>query len=227
MISWLVAGTDDPLGPVDQDVNEIRETACRPVRPESVCSPPAPRPADPTGGGGGGGGLSAIFELLVWLLFFSMIAALVYAIVRAVMAATGSPRRVRRRTGGDDEQNSEEVEELAPVAIDRSREPADWRREAEEHRRAGRFRDAVRCSYRAFVGDLARRGLIDEIPGRTTGEERAQMAVVAPAEAPTFAAVAELFDQAWFGDAEVADSDVREMEELERRVLSTVGGSRP
>ena len=47
---------------------------------------------------------------------------------------------------------------------------------------ARRFRDAIRCRYRALVGDLARRGMIDEIPGRTSGEERVQMAAAAPGE---------------------------------------------
>jgi nitrogen fixation protein FixH len=58
------------------------------------------------------------------------------------------------------------------------------------------------------VGDLARRGLIDEVPGRTTGEHRDQMREVRPAVSPEFDEAAELFDGAWYGRAHVdADDD--------------------
>jgi hypothetical protein len=210
-------GPDDPLGPVNQDADEIRQDACRLVAPDSVCSPRQPSPPDTSSGGGTA--WAAVFEIVIWVVFFSLIAALVFVIVRVLLTTNFGTRR-RRRKHGDD---VEAVEELSPVVIDRTREPADWRREAEEHRAAGRHRDAVRCRYRALVGDLARRGLIDEIPGRTSGEERIQMTSVAPREAPAFSSAAELFDEAWFGDVPVADADVQRMEALEVRVLAGAG----
>lgn len=222
----VVTGVDDPLGPLDQDTEEIRDEACRLVAADRVCSPSAPDRPDPSSGGGGGGGagIVSLFEVFVWLLFFALVAALIYLIVRAVMNAQGSSRP--RRGRGKKKMEDPEAEELPQVAIDHSREPDDWRREADGHRRAGRLRDAVRCRYRALVGDLARRGLIDEIPGRTSGEERSQMSKVAPAQGPAFAAVAELFDEAWFGDVPVTDSDLAQMETLERDVLAGAGSHR-
>jgi len=222
ILTHLLLGPDDPLGPVDQDPDEIRRAACDLVAPEAVCTPPDLRPTDPSPSGGGGG-LGGIVELVVWLLFFALVALLVAVIVRALMGWSSSGTRRRRRKG--DAVEADDVEVLAQVVVDRTREPADWRREAEEHRRVGRYRDAIRCRYRALVGDLARRGLIDEIPGRTSGEERSQMTVVAPAQAPAFSAAAELFDEAWFGDIPVAESDVQRIETLEVDVLASAPGA--
>jgi hypothetical protein len=118
----------------------------------------------------------------------------------------------------------EDLDDLGSVAIDRSREPVNWRAEAEAHRRAGRIRDALRCRYRALVGDLARRGLIDEIPGRTTGEERAQLSDVAPRAAPPFSTAADLFDDAWYGNVAVDEGDDDTFQRLEHAVLTTANG---
>jgi hypothetical protein len=116
----------------------------------------------------------------------------------------------------DDEQQA-----IRPVIVDRSREPSGWRAEADQHRASGRYRDAIRCRYRALVGDLARCGLIDEIPGRTTGEERMQLRAVAPTAHPSFTAAADLFDGAWFGNIEVRADDDDEFVRLENDVLAT------
>jgi hypothetical protein len=216
---------DDPLGPVDQDPDEIRRAACELVAPDNVCRPPDAAPPDVGNPStDGAGGLAAVFEIVVWLLFFALVALLVVIVVRAVMSGRIGTRRRRKPPASADEDD--EVEVLAQVAVDRSREPADWRRHAEEHRRAGRHREAIRCRYRALVGDLARRGLIDEIPGRTSGEERSQMAVVAPAGSSAFSAAAEIFDNAWFGDVPVTEADVQQIEALEADVLAVAGGSR-
>lgn len=127
--------------------------------------------------GGGGGG-----SLIAWAILALAVAGIVMLVVRRVRR--GPVVKLEART----------------VVIDRSREPSDWRTEAEEHARHGRFRDALRCRYRALVGDLARRGLLDEIPGRTTGEERGQLRTTAPVAAPEFTDAIDLFDRAWYGD---------------------------
>jgi len=132
-------------------------------------------------------------------------------------------RRRPTKAVTDDEVDTVEAN---MVAIDRSREPVNWRAEADGHRRAGRYRDAVRCRYRALVGDLARKGLIDEIPGRTTGEERMQLRVVSPDAAPAFNAAANLFDGAWFGNLPVDEDDDDRFLAIERDVLARSAGSR-
>jgi hypothetical protein len=205
------------LGPVDQDPDNVREEACRIVSPnQKVCTPATTTP--PKVAGGSSFDLSWV-SLLIWVLLIAGVIALVVLLVRFVVGR-GWNRRPRR----DDEADLDLDEmELAAVAVDRSREPVNWRAEADDHRRAGRFRDALRCRYRALVGDLARRGLIDEIPGRTTGEERAQLGRARPAASGPFTAAADLFDDAWYGHIEVAAGDDDRFQALERDVLSVAG----
>jgi hypothetical protein len=178
-----------------------------------------PATESPPPSGGGGSALAATFEIVMWVLFFALVAALAYVVVRAVLTGRLAGRRTRRAQSAW--SDVVDVEPLTPTTFDASRDPAQWRREAEAHRQAGRFREAIRCRYRALVGDLARRGLIDEIPGRTSGEERAQIATVSPRVAPDFTIAADLFDDAWYGHVRVADDDVARMEALDDRVLAT------
>ena len=215
LIQLLTTG-GDPLEPIDQDPDAVREEACRLLsRDETVCSPPEPRP--PSGDSGGGFNLDWLGALL-WLLFAVLLIALLALLIKSFMDRSGGGRAKRKR--GDDDEDVDEVEEAA-VAIDRSREPTNWRAEADEHLRAGRFREALRCRYRALVGDLARRGLIDEIPGRTTGEERTQLHRVQPDAGMPFASAADLFDGAWYGHVAVDAEDDERFQSFERDVLSS------
>jgi hypothetical protein len=218
---WRVAGlpgtADDPFGPVEQDPDQIRNEACRLVSSDRSCSAPSPpkAPSNPPH--------LAWLETLLRVLVLGLLAAVVVAAVYVIVRSLTGHRPQRRRRGRRQVHDADTVEVLGRVtAIDRSREPGDWRHEADEHRRAGRFRDALRCRYRALVGDLARGGVIDEIPGRTSGEERTQMHAARPHAAPRFDDAADLFDAAWFGDLDVADADVDAMEQWERAVLASV-----
>jgi hypothetical protein len=197
------------LGPVDQDPEATRRAACELFSPDTFCrvqEPPPPRdPPDLSGFG-------ALMNLLLWLGLAVLIGVGIWLIVRAAMN-----RRPRSR---DDEVDDDVLEEVGDVIIDRSREPRSWREEADAHAAAGRIRDALRCRYRALVGDLARRGLLDEIPGRTTGEERDQLVVSAPEAADRFDAAADLFDDAWYGDAPVDRSDLDRFVGWENEVLT-------
>jgi hypothetical protein len=216
--AWLAAAPpSDPLGPVNQDPDAVREEACKVVSSDkSVCSAPKP-PKPPSSSSGGKGFDLSIVSLLLWVLFIAAVAGLLFMLLR--WAATKSGRWSRRSTA-DDSADADTVERDV-VAIDRSREPTNWRAEAEQHRQAGRYRDALRCRYRALVGDLARRGLIDEIPGRTTGEERAQLRRVTPTASSPFNSAADLFDGAWYGHREVSATDDDHFQTLERDVLAT------
>ena len=219
-----VAGApDDPLGPNGQDADEIRERACRLTAPETACIERDPDSVT-DGGGAGGGGFGAVLELLLWILFIGLVAALLATIIWVVVQrAPSRPRRARPRAAEEADGADEELVVLGRTQFDREHTPAQWRQDAEEHRRAGRHRDALRCRYRAMVGELARRDLIDEIPGRTTGEEREQLERVVPTSSATFGAAADLFDGAWYGHVHVDDDDVERMIALEREVLQTVG----
>ncbi|MEN9645081.1 MAG: hypothetical protein RL238_1750 [Actinomycetota bacterium] len=219
-VHWLLAAPVpvDPgvLDTVAQDPDDVREQACRIVEASpGVCSPPTTTIAKPSGGGFDLSFLGVLF----WVLLFVGVVLLLVALMRALDRRSPTRRRTKKKAASD---TVDDELETGFVQIDRSREPTDWRSEAEGHRRAGRYRDALRCRYRALVGDLARRGLIDEIPGRTTGEERAQLRVVRPGAGEPFDAAADLFDDAWYGHAEVGADDDDRFQALERDVLAGV-----
>jgi hypothetical protein len=195
---------------VSLDPDEVRDVACAVTAGSDVCETAAPREIEPVdfdppnvgGGGGGGGGI-----VLVVLLVAVVVAGLVW-LVRAWFAGRSAAND--DGDSGHDDLDEDRDEEVAERIIDHETPPDRWRRSAAEHRAAGRFRDAIRCEYRGLVGDLARAGFVDEIPGRTSGEERAQIAELAPHVLHDFGTAADLFDQAWFNDdAVVAEHDER------------------
>jgi len=159
------------------------------------------------GGGGGGGGL---VNLVVTVVLIAALLVGLFFVGRA--AVRWWPHRKRR-------SHDTEPDEGIRVVIDRSREPRTWRDEADAHASAGRWKEALRCRYRALVGDLARRGLLDEIPGRTTGEERMQLREVAPAANDEFSAATDLFDRAWYGDEPTGPTEHDAFRKLEANVL--------
>ena len=215
---WSSAPPPDPLGPVDQDPDAVREEACKLVSSDpSVCSAPKP-PKPPSVDGSSGLDLSAL-SLLLWVVLIAAVVWLAYLLVRWVVTTRGVAAK-RRSTEATEPVGDDDVIEADAVVVDSSREPISWRAEADRHRGAGRYRDAVRCRYRALVGELARRGLIDEIPGRTTGEERAQLRRVRPTASSPFNAAADLFDGVWYGSYEAAADDDDRFQGLEREVLA-------
>lgn len=108
----------------------------------------------------------------------------------------------------------------ARVRTGRGRSAEDWRAEAAQHEAAGRWRDALRCRYRALVAELAGNGLLDDLPGKTTGEERADIDVAAPDASPSFREATELFDDVWYGDARTGPEDAARFRSLSERVLT-------
>jgi Domain of unknown function (DUF4129) len=205
------------LGPVDQDPDEVRQDACELLSPEVTCEPPDLRPQQPRTSSSGG--LSGI----VWLLLAVGVALLIGLAVRAIAG------RVRDRDVDDDEVEPGDGAEIVPLdeaLIDPDNSPGDWRARSQRHRAAGEHRDALRCEYRALVGDLARRNLLDEIPGRTTGEERAQLRRTAPVVNDAFGAAADMFDVVWYGAADATAEMVERFDRLEQEVLAATAKAR-
>ncbi|HEV8648811.1 MAG TPA: DUF4129 domain-containing protein [Actinomycetes bacterium] len=99
------------------------------------------------------------------------------------------------------------------------RSAADWRAEAEAHERSGEWRQAVRSRYRALVADLAGRGLVEEVPGRTAGEYRGEVRRNVPAAADDFASATELFELAWYGGQRTGPPEASRLRALAERVL--------
>ena len=152
----------------------------------------------------GGSGLGAV---IAWVFLAAAIGGVVVLIGRMMKSnRSGKPARVA-------------LPARASTVVDESVSPARWRELADDHAAAGRWREALRCRYRALVGDLARRSLLNEIPGRTTGEERRELAASAPEASSPFDEATELFDETWYG-SKVADArDASHFESLEREVL--------
>jgi Domain of unknown function (DUF4129) len=101
-----------------------------------------------------------------------------------------------------------------------------WRAEAEGHERAGEWRAAVRCRYRALLAELAARGLVEEAPGRTAGEYRGQVGRNLPAASADFAGATELFELAWYGRRPAVADQAARLRDLSRRVLEGSGEPR-
>lgn len=96
----------------------------------------------------------------------------------------------------------------------------DWRADADALEATGDWRGALRCRYRALVADLAARGLVEEIPGRTAGEYRAEVATNVPTVAGDFAGATALFERAWYGGMPSGRDDAEQFRSLEQRVLA-------
>lgn len=222
-VIWARTVGADPLGPTGQDPDAPRDLACDLTASQQVCSPPAPQPQDPPDfdvpdAVAVAGGASLLSTVLVVILVVALLAALAWLVTVFI--------RQRRPPADDidDEDIDEDLDDDAPEQriVDDERPPQRWRRLAAEHRAAGRHRDAVRCEYRALVGELARAGYVDEIPGRTSGEERTQVRHLAPEVAPTFDEAADLFDRAWFDDAPTTAAADDRFQHAARAVLDDV-----
>ena len=148
---------------------------------------------------------------VVLAILIAAVAAIVYLAVR-----DGSLRQARRapRTG------------VVVTDEDRPRSAEQWRQEADRLAAQGNYREALRCRYRALVAELADRRLIDQVPGRTSGDyERAVRALV-PEAAEQFSSVTRLFEWCWYGQ-EASDARAQVVfDEAAGAVIAAVGSGR-
>lgn len=222
----LLAIVDGPLGPTGQDPDAPRDLACDLTVSQRVCSPTEPEPPDPPDidlpdPGVAAAGGSVVASILVVVLVAALVAAIAWLVVVLI-------RQRRPQEEDEEEEIDVDIDEDLGIGdsqqriIDDERPPQRWRGLARQHREAGEFRDAVRCEYRALVGDLARAGIVDEIPGRTSGEERAQLRVIAPSVALAFDEAADIFDQSWFDDPPTTVEVDERFQQMARAVLDDV-----
>lgn len=147
-----------------------------------------------------GGGRGA---LVAWALLIAGAVALGLVLYR-IAASSRVDRRVR-----------------PPGAADQvGRPPEDWRAEAAAHEARGEWRQALRCRYRALVADLAARGLVDEVPGRTAGEYRREVATNLPAASDAFGGATQLFELAWYGHRPTDADEIDRFRSLSEQVLA-------
>ena len=150
------------------------------------------------------GGIGPGNAVIAWVAVAAVSALLAFGLWRAIRALQTDPGA----PGGG-------------VAVDgRRRPPADWRAEAAAHEAAGRWRDALRCTWRATVAELAGRGLVEEVPGRTTGEYRAGVARSLPAVAAPFSEATRLFEDAWYAAVDVGPGEAARVRALGDQVLA-------
>ncbi|HEX7166047.1 MAG TPA: DUF4129 domain-containing protein [Acidimicrobiales bacterium] len=152
--------------------------------------------------------LSTLFEggrssVVAWIALTVVVFVIAFLIVKVA-------RAVRRPPPG---------EPGFTVETDVRRPAVEWDEEAARHAAEGRWRDALRCRYRALVARLASAGAVDEIPGRTAGEYRREVGRTRPQVAPPFAEATDLFERAWYGHRPTGEDDDRRFRELAGRVL--------
>jgi hypothetical protein len=140
--------------------------------------------------GFGSGGLPVWVGWMILLGLAGLVGYLVYR-ARGGWGRAGAPGVVR---GGR-------------VVVSEGEADMDWAAEVERCERAGLWRDALRARYRVLVGELAARGLIGDLVGRTTGELVADVRLSAPAVMPAFAAATDIFEETWYGGASVGAAE--------------------
>jgi hypothetical protein len=143
--------------------------------------------------------------VLSLVVTMAVVGAVAWLIVRAVRGVGANP-----------------VRDGVPVAGGR-RPPADWLAEADACAHRGDFRGALRARYRALVAELSARGLVEEVPGRTTGEYRRAVTSNLPGAASVFGQATDLFERAWYGDAVTTAEDDGRFRSL---VSETLAGAR-
>jgi hypothetical protein len=149
----------------------------------------------------GGGGSSVV----AWAILAVVVAAVAFLVVRLGRTVQRHPTQV------------------GVVPVTAHRPSVEWRREAEEHEARGEWRQAMRCRYRALVSDLVARRVLRDVPGRTAGEYRAELAEAAPAVAGDFSGATELFELAWYGQRSTGPDESARFQQLADRVLVEAG----
>lgn len=101
-----------------------------------------------------------------------------------------------------------------------STRPDEWRRAAERFEADERWKDALRCRYRVLVSELVDQEMVDDVPGRTAGEYRIEVARGLPGAAPPFDRATELFELAWYADEATGPDENRQIRSLTDDVLA-------
>lgn len=142
------------------------------------------------------------------LIGLALVAGALYLLVRLALALS---RRTRKpKTDADSELT---------IELEAGRAAADWRAEAERFEAAGQWREAMRARYRELVRSLIEEGVLDDVPGRTTGEFRSEFATARPTRAPAFGALTDLFESVWYGGRDTDASDNQRFRTLAEQSL--------
>lgn len=150
----------------------------------------------------GGGPTTGSATPIGWVVLVLLVVLLGYFLTRV---------RLRRRARA-------EAPPDVRHAVDEDVRRADWLARAARAEAEGRWREAVRCRYRATVAGLIERRLLSAEPGATSGEHQRRLRAGADASSPRFDQVSDRFEHVWYGgedaDAETAAGLVAADEEI-------------
>ncbi len=107
----------------------------------------------------------------------------------------------------------------APIQVEVRRSAADWLDQADRFERDGAWKEGLRCRYRALITELTTAKVVGELPGRTTGEYRGDVAATLPEAGPDFSGASELFERAWYGDRPTGPDESDRFARLAEAVL--------
>jgi hypothetical protein len=131
------------------------------------------------------GGGPGFLGNLVSLAILAAIVVVIVLLVRSLLRRGRLPKSAR-----DDELT---------IELEEGRDAADWRSDAERFEAAGQWREAMRARYRELVRTLIDDRVLDDLPGRTTGEYRNEFVSARPSNARSFIELTELFEAVWYG----------------------------
>jgi hypothetical protein len=104
--------------------------------------------------------------------------------------------------------------------------PEAWLRQAAQLAAEGRYREALRCRYRALVAELAFRGVVAEVPGRTSGDYERLVGAAVPEVATGFSTITRLFERCWYGHEPSDEQAQSTFDEMAAAILDRVGAVR-
>lgn len=111
------------------------------------------------------------------------------------------------------------------IELSRWMNPKELRKAAEEFEAAGNWREALRARYRLLISQLVESGLIENPPGRTTGEYRQVVGSDVANIANEFSDATGDFERVWYGTDTATQGDVATMrsraDELPQRAVAS------
>jgi hypothetical protein len=146
------------------------------------------------------------------------LAVLVVAVVVVVLVAL--------RLRGTWHRRRRPPPEPLDVDVETRRSANAWEQLAAQLEADGRWKEAMRARFGALVERLGDGGVVADVPGRTTGEYRADVRAAVPDVADEFAEAADLFDRAWYGDLPTGPTEAARFAEDAERVLAALGDRR-
>ena len=140
-----------------------------------------------------------------FLILVAFLAGLVYVVSRIRFGMPAS-------TSTADAKIDIDIEEERPADL--------WRADAEQAEASGQWKLALRARYRWLLGELIERQLLANVPGRTPGEYRADLARLLPAQTAASATATELFERAWYGNEPTGPDENRQFRSCAEQVLA-------